>query len=55
MESNLNEKSFATEIGLVTDNVNGIVKIAENNGATIVDKPKEKPWGQTVASIKVKC
>ena len=52
MESNLNEKPFATELGLVTDNVNEIVKIAENNGATIVEKPKEKPWGQTVAYLR---
>ncbi len=52
MESNLNEKPFATELGLVTDNVNEIVKIAENNGATIIEEPKEKPWGQTVAYLR---
>lgn len=52
IESNLMKKPFATELGFVTDNVNKIVKIAENNGATIIEEPKEKPWGQTVAYLR---
>ena len=52
MESKLNKKPFAIELGLVTDNVNEVVKMAENNGATILEEPKEKPWGQTVAYLR---
>ncbi|WP_144281877.1 VOC family protein [Chryseobacterium echinoideorum] len=51
-ESNLNQKPFATELGLVTDNVDEIVKLAQQNGATILEEPKVKPWGQTVAYLR---
>lgn len=52
MESTLSQKPFATELGLVTDNVSEIVELALIHGATIVEKPKEKPWGQTVAYLR---
>lgn len=51
-ESNLTQKPFATELGLVTDNVNEVVKFAVHNGATIIEEPKEKPWGQIVAYLR---
>lgn len=52
IESHLEQKPFATELGLVTDNVEKIVKIAKENGATILEIPIQKPWGQTVAYIR---
>ena len=41
-ESNLEQKPFATELGLITDNINEIVKVTEQNGATILEEPKQK-------------
>ena len=52
IESNLKDKPFATELGFVTESVNDIVKLAEQNGATILEEPKEKPWGQIVAYLR---
>lgn len=52
IESRLDQKPFATELGFVTDNVEEIVSVARENGATILEKPKQKPWGQTVAYIR---
>ena len=51
-ESNLSQKPFATELGLVTKQVIETVKLAQQNGGTIVEEPKEKPWGQTVAYLR---
>lgn len=51
-ESSLSQKPFATELGLVTDKVAETVALAQKYGATIVEAPKEKPWGQTVAYIR---
>ncbi len=50
--SQLSQKPFATELGLVTDNVIEVVKQALKFGATILEEPLEKPWGQTVAYIR---
>ncbi len=52
IESNLANKPFAIEIGFTTDNVEETIAAAVNAGATIVEKPKTKPWGQTVAYIR---
>ncbi|MCI5052588.1 MAG: VOC family protein [Simkaniaceae bacterium] len=41
------------EIGIVTDDVDGIVSKAVENGCTLVAPAKEKPWGQTVAYVMV--
>lgn len=51
IENNLKDKPFATELGFVTESVNEIVKLAEQNGATILEEPKEKLWGQIVAYL----
>ena len=51
-ESNLTQKPFAIELGLITDNVNEIIKLAEHNGATILELPHQKPWGQIVAYLR---
>jgi len=50
--SQLSQKPFAIELGLVTDNVNEVTELALKFGATILVEPIEKPWGQTVAYIR---
>lgn len=52
MESNPEQKPFAIELGLITDDVAGMVNTAIQNGAVLLEEPKEKPWGQTVAYIR---
>jgi lactoylglutathione lyase len=52
IDSSLNSKPFASEIGLVTDNVEEIVAVAIKHGGTLIEQPKQKPWGQTVAYIR---
>jgi lactoylglutathione lyase len=51
-ESKLTNKPFAIEIGFVTDDVEKIMKQAKKAGAVMVEEPKQKPWGQTVAYIR---
>jgi lactoylglutathione lyase len=51
-ESKLTNKPFAIEIGFVTDDVEKIMKQAKNAGAVMVEEPKQKPWGQTVAYVR---
>lgn len=50
--SQLTEKPFGIEIGFTTDNVEETLAKAANAGATIVENPKTKPWGQTVAYVR---
>lgn len=52
IESSLTSKPFGIEIAFATDNVEETVKSAINAGATVVEKPKVKPWGQTVAYVR---
>lgn len=52
IESTLTEKPFAIELGFITDNVEQTIEQAENSGATIIEPPKQKPWGQTVAYVR---
>ncbi|MEG0984674.1 VOC family protein [Algoriella sp.] len=40
------------EIGFTTDNVEQTIVTAVDAGAIVVEKPKIKPWGQTVAYIR---
>ncbi|MCT4121675.1 VOC family protein [Elizabethkingia anophelis] len=49
---NLNDKPFATEIGLITDKPENTVQQSLQYGATLVQEPLQKPWGQTVAYIR---
>ncbi len=51
-ESNLKNKPFGIEIGFTTENVEETVSTALNAGATVVENPKTKPWGQTVAYVR---
>ncbi|KAF2514330.1 VOC family protein [Flavobacterium foetidum] len=49
LESNLEDKPFAIEIGLITEDVPETLQKATSFGAVIVSEPHEKPWGQIVA------
>lgn len=49
IESSLEDKPFAIEIGFITDNVPEVLQKATSFGAVIVSEPVEKPWGQIVA------
>ena len=51
-ESNLSNKPFGIEIGFTTDQVEETVNTAMNAGATLLEAPKTKPWGQVVAYIR---
>jgi len=52
IESNLEAKPFAIEIGFITDDVTELVQKATSFGAVIVSEPKKKPWGQVVAYVR---
>jgi uncharacterized glyoxalase superfamily protein PhnB len=52
IESNVLHKPFGIEIGFTTDDVAATVKSAAAAGATVVEEPKTKPWGQTVAYVR---
>jgi lactoylglutathione lyase len=51
-ESSPAGKPFGIEIGFTTENVAETIATAVNAGATIVEQPKTKPWGQTVAYLR---
>jgi catechol 2,3-dioxygenase-like lactoylglutathione lyase family enzyme len=52
IESSLEDKPFAIEIGFITDNVPEMLQKATTFGAVIVSEPIEKPWGQIVAYVR---
>jgi uncharacterized glyoxalase superfamily protein PhnB len=52
IESDLNNKPFAIEIGFTTDDVEKTMKSAIAAGATIVEHTKAKPWGQIIAYVR---
>ena len=52
LESSLQEKPFGIEIALITDNVKVVVENSLKNGASLLEEPIVKPWGQTVAYIR---
>lgn len=49
IESSLEDKPFAIEIGFIAENVPEVLQKATSFGAVIVSEPVEKPWGQIVA------
>jgi uncharacterized glyoxalase superfamily protein PhnB len=51
-ESSLKNKPFGIEIGFTTENVEETVSRAVKAGATIVENPITKPWGQVVAYLR---
>jgi lactoylglutathione lyase len=52
LESSITQKPFAIEIGFTTDNVDALIESAIKAGATLIEKPKTKPWGQIVAYVR---
>ena len=52
LESRIESKPFAIEIAFTTDNVQKTIEAAIQAGAELVEEPKTKPWGQTVAYLK---
>ena len=52
IESNLEAKPFAIEIGFITDDVTETVQKATSFGAVLVKEPTQKPWGQIVAYVR---
>jgi lactoylglutathione lyase len=52
VESNLDNKPFAIEIGFITDDVPELVQKGTSFGAVLVKEPTQKPWGQVVAYIR---
>lgn len=52
IESNLEAKPFAIEIGFITDDVTEMVQKATTFGAVLVKEPTQKPWGQIVAYVR---
>ncbi|WP_163398932.1 VOC family protein [Flavobacterium fluviatile] len=52
IESSLEDKPFAIELGFITENVGELVQKATSLGAVLVTEPKQKPWGQIVAYIR---
>lgn len=51
-ESSIKHQPFGIEIGFTTDKVEDTVNTAIKAGGVIVENPKTKPWGQTVAYIR---
>lgn len=52
LESSLEDKPFAIEIGFITDDVTELVQKATSFGAVMVSEPTQKPWGQVVAYVR---
>lgn len=50
-EISLTAKPYGIEIGFTADKVEEIISKAVSAGATIVEDPITKPWGQTVAYV----
>lgn len=51
-ESKPGSKPFGMELGFATPDVEAAVNSALAQGASLVEKPKEKPWGQVVAYVR---
>ena len=51
-ESDLANKPFGMEIGITTENVDITLQQAIDAGATLLEDPKTKPWGQVFAYVR---
>jgi len=49
VESRLSEKPFGVELGFATPDVEEVIKQVIQAGGTLLEEPKQKPWGQTIA------
>lgn len=52
LASSLNEKPFGIELGFATPDVYTVIKQVVLAGGTILEEPKQKPWGQTIAYVR---
>ena len=52
VENSTSGKPFATELGFATDEVEKYIAQSIEFGATLIQEPVQKPWGQTVAYIR---
>lgn len=52
LESNKDHTPFGIELGFTTDDVEATMAKAVELGAVEYQKPKQKPWGQTVGYLK---
>ena len=52
LESRPDGKPFGIEIAFAVEDVEAAFQNAVKAGATVVEKAKVKPWGQTVAYVK---
>jgi len=52
IESTLEDKPCAIEIGFITEDVTETVQKVTSFGAVLVKEPTQKPWGQIVAYIR---
>lgn len=52
IESSLEDKPFAIELGFITNDVGELVQKTTSLGAVLVTEPKQKPWGQIVAYVR---
>jgi uncharacterized glyoxalase superfamily protein PhnB len=52
IENDPSAKPFAMEIGITTNDVAKAVENAVKAGASLIEEPKTKPWGQTVAYVR---
>ncbi len=52
IENSISRKPFATELGFATDEVGKYIAQSIEFGATLIQEPVQKPWGQTVAYIR---
>jgi uncharacterized glyoxalase superfamily protein PhnB len=52
IESSQSDKPFGIQLALVAENVQAIIDKALEFGATLTEKPIQKPWGQTVGYIR---
>lgn len=52
LESDTTKPPFGMEIGFTTNDVEATVLSAVYAGATLLEKPKTKPWGQVVAYVR---
>lgn len=50
--STLEHKPFGIELGFITDKLPESYAQALQYGAIVVQEPKQKPWGQTVAYLR---
>jgi lactoylglutathione lyase len=52
VHSTLHNKPFGIEMGMVTDDVDAVLKNVDSAGGIVIEAAKQKPWGQIVAYVR---